>query len=176
MRISNMVSATTDNVKHATPGMSHRGIMNSSGRIRATSEVNFKSKMVAYVFGEHEQIINPGDLLLVMSQYEPGDRLGANVKKFEITINGDQISALLAQVTRAKDLYMLNEDWLKSPSSRVEVQPSVVDLIARDLVASSISNRPNKPAPSLAIGDRSGRKNWATVKAERELYFQNKKL
>jgi hypothetical protein len=125
--------------------------MNSSGRIRATSEVNFKSIMAAYVFGEHESVINPGDLLLVMSQCEPGDRQGSNVKKFEITINGDQIQNLLTQVTRAKDLYLLNEDWLKSPSSRAAIQASSAELIQRDLVASRITNQPNRPAPRLSL-------------------------
>ena len=125
--------------------------MNSSGRIRATSEVNFKSIMAAYVFGEHESVINPGDLLLVMSQSEPGDRQGNNSKKFEITINGDQIQNLLAQVTRAKDLYLLNEDWLKSPTSRAAVQASSAELVRRDLVASAITNRPKRPAPRLSL-------------------------
>jgi hypothetical protein len=145
--------------------------MNSSGRIRATSEVNFKSKMVAYVFGENDNVVNPGDLLLVMSQSEPGDRLGANVKKFEITVNGDQISALLAQVTRAYDLYMLNEDWLKSSASRVAIHPSVVELVTRDLVAARISKE-ERPAPTLKM--EVGRKTWAVRKAERELFFKNK--
>jgi hypothetical protein len=145
--------------------------MNSSGRIRATSEVNFKSKMVAYVFGENDNVVNPGDLLLVMSQSEPGDRQGANVKKFEITINGDQISSLLAQVTRAYDLYMLNEDWLKSSASRVAIHPSIVELVTRDLVAAEITKE-KRPAPTLRI--EAGRKTWAVRKAERELYFKNK--
>lgn len=125
--------------------------MNSSGRIRATSEVNFKSIMAAYVFGEHESVINPGDLLLVMSQSEPGDRQGNNLKKFEITINGDQIQNLLAQVTRAKDLYLLNEDWLKSPTSRAAVQASSAELVRRDLIAFAITNRPKEPAPRLSL-------------------------
>ena len=148
--------------------------MNSSGRIRATSEVNFKSTMAAYVFGEHQAVINPGDLLLIMSQSEPGDRLGANIKKFEITVNGNQIGALLAQVTRAYDLYMLNEDWLKSSVSRVAIHPSVVELIAKDLAVSKMLNKPKVPAPQLTMGE-GDRKPWAIRKAERELYFANKK-
>ena len=148
--------------------------MNSSGRIRATSEVNFKSTMVAYVFGENEAVINPGDLLLIMSQSEPGDRLGTNLKKFEITINGDQIGALLAQVTRAYDLYMLNEDWLKSPASRLATPPTALELIAKDLAVSKMINKPKEAAPQLTMGDPD-RKSWAVRKAEREQYFAQKK-
>jgi len=147
-----MVSATTDKGQASPRQVRAIGVpMNSSGRIRATSEVNFKSIMAAYVFGEHESVINPGDLLLVMSQSEPGDRQGANSKKFEITINGDQIQNLLTQVTRAKDLYLLNEDWLKSPSSRAAIQASSAELIQRDLVASRITNQPKRPAPRLSL-------------------------
>jgi hypothetical protein len=125
--------------------------MNSSGRIRASSEVNFKSVMAAYVFGEHESVINPGDLLLIMSQSEPGDRQGSNSKKFEITINGDQIQNLLGQVTRANDLYLLNEDWLKSPTSIAATPMPADQLIQRDLVAAAITNRPKRPAPRLSL-------------------------
>jgi len=91
--------------------------MHSSGRIRATTEVNFKSSMVAYVFGEDDRVVNPGDLLLVMSQSEPGDRNQANIRKFEIQINGNQMSGLLSQVKRAADLFKLNEDWLRTPAT-----------------------------------------------------------
>jgi hypothetical protein len=130
--------------------------------------------MAAYVFGEHQAVINPGDLLLIMSQSEPGDRLGTNIKKFEITVNGNQIGALLAQVTRAYDLYMLNEDWLKSPASRLATAPTALELIAKDLAVSKMLNRPKMPAPQLTMGE-GDRKPWAIRKAERELYFANKK-
>jgi len=97
--------------------MNQRGFMNSSGRIRATTEVNFKSRMRAFVFGEDARVINPGDLLIEMSASEPGDRSQSNIRKFEIYINGDQMSALLGQVTRASNLFDENLEWLKQPSS-----------------------------------------------------------
>jgi len=97
--------------------MNQRGFMNSSGRIRATTEVNFKSRMRAFVFGEDARVINPGDLLIEMSASEPGDRSQSNIRKFEIYINGDQMSSLLGQVTRASNLFDENIEWLKQPSS-----------------------------------------------------------
>jgi hypothetical protein len=105
---------------------------NSAGRIRATTEVNFKSSMVAYVFGEDERVINPGDLLLVMTQSEPGDRNGANVRKFEISVAGYQMAGLLAQITRASDLFKLNEEWLKSPASTAATPLTAAVLIEQD--------------------------------------------
>jgi hypothetical protein len=100
---------------------------NSAGRIRATTEVNFKSRMDTYVFGEDPRVVNPGDLLIVMSESAPGDRLGNNLRQFEIVVNGDQMSGLLQAVTRAKDLYDLNHGWLKSPASTPPVSRIAVD-------------------------------------------------
>ena len=102
--------------------------MHSSGRIRATTEVNFKSSMVAYVFGEDDRVVNPGDLLLVMSQSEPGDRNHANIRKFEIQINGNQMAGLLNQVKRAADLFKLNEEWLRTPAT-TPAQPLTAEVL-----------------------------------------------
>ena len=106
--------------------------MNSSGRIRATTEVNFKSRMRAFVFGEDARVINPGDLLIEMAAVEPGDRDQGNVRKFEIYINGDQMGALLAQVTRASDLFNDNEEWLKQPASTASKPLTAEVLVQQD--------------------------------------------
>jgi len=106
--------------------------MNSSGRIRATTEVNFKSSMVAYVYGEDDRVVNPGDLLLVMSQSEPGDRNQSNIRKFEISVNGNQMASLLAQVKRAADLFELNEEWLRNPASKPATPLTADVLILQD--------------------------------------------
>ena len=100
---------------------------NSAGRIRAMTEVNFKSRMETFVFGEDDRVVNPGDLLIVMSEAAPGDRLGRNLRQFEIVVNGNQMSGLLEAVTRAKDLYDLNHGWLKSPASKPGVSRIAVD-------------------------------------------------
>jgi hypothetical protein len=97
-----------------------------AGRIRATSEVNFKSRMVAFVFGEDDRVINPGDLLIEMSESQPGDRQGSNLRKFEITIAGEQVNLLLEQVMRAAELYEQNRNWLKSPATTIN-EPKPVD-------------------------------------------------
>ena len=106
--------------------------MNSSGRIRATTEVNFKSSMRALVFGEDDRVINPGDLLIEMSSTDPGDRLGKNIRKFEIYVNGDQMAGLQDQVNRAAELFAMNEDWLKLPASTLAKPLTTEVLIAQD--------------------------------------------
>ena len=99
---------------------------NGAGRIRATSEVNFKSRMKAFVFGDDDRVVNPGDLLIEMSESQPGDRLGGNLRKFEISISGEQIGLLLEKVKRAADLYELNHEWLKSPATQFN-PPKLID-------------------------------------------------
>jgi hypothetical protein len=125
--------------------------MNSSGRIRATTEVNFKSSMIACVFGEDDRVVNPGDLLLVMSQSEPGDRDQGNCRKFEIIINGRQIAGLLEQVTRAAHLYKLNAEWLSSPMTTITepTYQSVQEKYDADMKALDLQ-RIRKPAPKLS--------------------------
>ena len=125
--------------------------MNSSGRIRATTEVNFKSSMVAFVFGEDDRVVNPGDLLLVMSQSESGDRDQGNCRKFEITVNGRQMAGLLSQITRAADLYKDNQEWLNSPVTTT-IEPtyqSVQAQYAADMAKLDLQ-RIRKPAPKLS--------------------------
>jgi hypothetical protein len=124
--------------------------MNSAGRIRATTEVNFKSRMDAYVFGEDDRVVNPGDLLIVMSEAGPGDRLGNNIRQFEISIAGDQMDNLFDQVTRAKDLFDLNREWLKTPAStpgtgRIAVDEHRLAIHLKDI---------NENVPSLARSPR----------------------
>lgn len=120
-----------------------------AGRIRATTEVNVKTRMETHVFGTDDRVVNPGDLLIVMSEEGPGDRLGKNVKKFEISISGDQIDDLYEKVCRAKFLYDQNKDWLKTPmSTPAKVEPVVVDRIAVDparLAALRAYSRANPP-------------------------------
>jgi hypothetical protein len=132
--------------------MNQWGFMNSSGRIRATTEVNFKSSMRALVFGEDERVINPGDLLIEMSSTEPGDRLGKNIRKFEIYIQGNQMGGLLDQVTRAADLFEVNEQWLRSPASKPATPLTAEVLIAQDANRLAIHLKHLKGyVPSLAL-------------------------
>ena len=132
--------------------MNQWGFMNSSGRIRATTEVNFKSSMRALVFGEDERVINPGDLLIEMSSTEPGDRLGKNIRKFEIYIQGNQMVGLLGQVTRAADLFEVNEQWLRSPASKPATPLTAEVLIAQDANRLAIHLKHLKGyVPSLAL-------------------------
>lgn len=126
--------------------------MNSSSRIRATTEVNFKSSMRALVFGEDARVINPGDLLIEMSSTEPGDRLGKNIRKFEIYIQGNQMAGLLGQVTRAADLFEVNEQWLRSPASKPATPLTAEVLIAQDANRLAIHLKHLKGyVPSLAL-------------------------
>jgi hypothetical protein len=132
--------------------MNQWGFMNSSSRIRATTEVNFKSSMRALVFGEDARVINPGDLLIEMSSTEPGDRLGKNIRKFEIYIQGNQMAGLLGQVTRAADLFEVNEQWLRSPASKPATPLTAEVLIAQDANRLAIHLKHLKGyVPSLAL-------------------------
>jgi hypothetical protein len=97
----------------------------SSARIRTTSEINVKTNLKVSVFGEDPRLINPGDLLIEAVEQSEGDRLGANITRFEIQVAGRDIENLLAQVTRAAYLYRQNKEWLSEPSSRMLTQEEI---------------------------------------------------
>lgn len=80
--------------------------MNPSGQIKVKSEALIKSRVRLFEFGEHEDIVNPGDLMLSMEN-------GAIT--MEMIIRGRDMFALLAKVETAYKLYEQNRDWLSAP-------------------------------------------------------------
>jgi len=96
-------------------------ISRPSASIKVTSEINVKARVDCFVFGEDRDIENPGDLLIVASKFisENGSTVNGSTQEVRLAISGRELGAFLAQVTRAHDLYLLNEDWLKRPSTRI---------------------------------------------------------
>ena len=95
------------------------GQSRASVGIKVSTEVNVKGRVDCYVFGENPEVVNPGDFLIVVSKFLPenGSSRGAT-QEVKLSIPGRDMANFLAQVTRAYDLYLLNEDWLKRPVTR----------------------------------------------------------
>jgi len=114
-------------------------ISRPSASIKVTSEINVKARIDCFVFGEDVEIQNPGDLLIVASKFMPENEstVKGSTQEVRLAISGKEIAAFLAQVTRAHDLYLLNEDWLRSPASRTlsaqEIQERKMEKDAENL-------------------------------------------
>ena len=83
--------------------------MNPMTRVRVKSHAHHNSRVRVFNHGEHEDVVNEGDLLIVSE--------GTDVT-FEITFKGRDMFALLEQVKKACDLYEENKHYLSQPATR----------------------------------------------------------
>jgi hypothetical protein len=90
--------------------------MNPMSRVTLKSEVKTHSRLKLYNYGEHPDIANEGDLLIVSD---------ATDIQFQITVMGRDVAMLLEQVQAAVDLYEANKDYLSRPASRVISSPAI---------------------------------------------------
>ena len=104
-------------------------ISRPAASIKMTSEINVKARIDCFVFGEDSDIENPGDFLIVASKFtaQNGSTTKGSTQEVRLAISGREIAAFLAQVTRANDLYLLNEDWLKRPATRTLSTEEILD-------------------------------------------------
>ena len=85
-------------------------------RVSVKSEAKTHSRLKLYNYGEHPDVANEGDLLIVSD---------ATDIQFQITVMGRDVAMLLEQVQAAVDLYQANKDYLSRPASRVIAAPTI---------------------------------------------------
>jgi hypothetical protein len=93
-----------------------RPSMNPMSRVTVKSEAKTHSRLKLYNYGEHPDIANEGDLLIVSD---------ATDIQFQITVMGRDVSMLEEQVHRACELYEANKEYLSQPASRVVAAPAI---------------------------------------------------
>ena len=96
--------------------------MNPMSRVTLKSEAKTHSRLKLYNYGQHEDVANEGDLLIVSD---------ATDIQFQITVMGRDVAMLLEQVQAAVDLYEANKDYLSQPASRVASFPRAVHISDR---------------------------------------------
>jgi hypothetical protein len=89
--------------------------MNPMSRVTVKSEAKTHSRLKLYNYGQHPDVANEGDLLIVSD---------ATDIQFQITVMGRDVAMLLEQVQAAVDLYEANKDYLSQPSNRVVSAPA----------------------------------------------------
>ena len=91
--------------------------MQPSGRIDVTSHNKMEGRLTCYGYGEDDRAINPGDLLIVGTQW-----MRENTKlietEFVLSIRGKDIEFFLSHALHARDLYADNKHWLTAPMSQ----------------------------------------------------------
>jgi hypothetical protein len=90
--------------------------MQPSGRIDVTSHNKMEGRLSCYGFGEDDRAINPGDLLIVGTQW-----MRENSKlletEFVLSLRGRDMAYFLDHAKHAQDLWADNKHWLTAPMS-----------------------------------------------------------
>ena len=99
--------------------------MNPSGQVKVKTNAVLKSRLRLFGHGEHPDIANEGDLLLVSENGEI---------EFQLLIRGRDMFMLKDQVLKAFDLYEANKDWLSRPATIIKM-PKTTDRVQANLNA-----------------------------------------
>ena len=91
--------------------------MYPSGTVTVTSSAVTNGHLTCYGYGQDDRVINPGDMLIVGSNFM---REGSKVTETEICIRlrGRDINYFFDHVVDALRLWQENKDWLQAPASQ----------------------------------------------------------
>lgn len=101
--------------------------MNPSGQVKVKTNAVLKSRLRLFGHGEHPDIANEGDLLLVSENGEI---------EFQLLVRGKDMFMLSHKVEQALKLYEENKDWLSKPATIYRMpEPAVNDRLQANLNA-----------------------------------------
>ena len=91
--------------------------MYPSGTVTVTSSAVTNGRLTCYGYGQDDRVINPGDMLIVGSNFM---RDGSKVIETEIAIRlrGRDLSYFFDHVVDALRMWQENKDWLQAPASQ----------------------------------------------------------
>ena len=77
--------------------------------------------MAIYGYGHHDKAINPGDLVIISTDFQ---KTGFKTQKIEasIKLRGRDIHLFAAAAIQAMELYEQNKDWLEAPASKPQTE------------------------------------------------------
>ena len=91
--------------------------MNPSGTVDITTHQQLDGRLRCYGYGQDDRAINPGDLMIVGSNW-----LRENHKliemEFALRLRGRDIAYFIEHALLAGSLYKDNEHWLSAPASQ----------------------------------------------------------
>lgn len=96
---------------------------NPSGRVTMTTTSKSVSRLRVYNYGEHPNVANEGDLLII-SENTLGEAGQGSHVEFELTIRGRDITIFQKYVEKAVKLWDENKDYLLQPGTRVISNPA----------------------------------------------------
>lgn len=91
--------------------------MHPTGTVTVTTSAVSNGRLTCYGYGQDDRVINPGDLLIVGSNFHQ-----ENMKRIEteiaIRLRGRDLSYFFDHVVDALRLWQENRAWLEAPASQ----------------------------------------------------------
>lgn len=98
--------------------------MQPSGMVNVTSHAMIEGKLDCFGYGQRADIPNPGDLMIVTTNYI---RENAKLQEIEFTlrIRGRDMQLFVTAANEALTLWKDNQHWLSASSSRLETDAPI---------------------------------------------------
>ena len=87
--------------------------MQPSGMVNVTSTAQMQGKLELFGYGFDDRVINPGDLLIVSSDYI-GENLHKQKVEFTLRLRGRDMQLFVDAATTARNLWDENKNWLNA--------------------------------------------------------------
>ena len=90
--------------------------MHPNGFVSVTSTASMQGKLELYGYGFDDRIVNPGDLLIVSTDYvqESGHKQKV---EFTLKLRGRDMQLFVDEATKARNLWDENKHWLNASVS-----------------------------------------------------------
>lgn len=87
--------------------------MNPSGMVNVVSTAQLQGKLELFGYGQDQRVINPGDLLIVTSDYV-GEGFHKQKVEFSLRLRGRDMHLFVEAANTAQGLWVENQDWLNA--------------------------------------------------------------
>ena len=87
--------------------------MQPSGMINVTSTAQLQGKLELFGYGAHEGVINPGDLLILCTDYV-GEGFHRQKVEFKLRLRGRDMHLFVEAAKLANNLWDENKHWLNA--------------------------------------------------------------
>jgi len=91
-----------------------------SGMVNVVSTAQLQGKLELYGYGFHDGAVNPGDLLIICSDYV-GENMHRQRVEFKLRLRGEDMHLFVEASRNADLLYQDNKHWLKAPMNGAPV-------------------------------------------------------
>jgi len=84
-----------------------------SGMVNVVSTAQLQGKLELYGYGAHEGAINPGDLIIICTDYV-GENMHRQRIEFKLRLRGEDMHLFVEASHNAEIMYVDNKHWLKA--------------------------------------------------------------